>query len=211
MVLTAAMKNLDSPFVSGVLRRFASDLGLDREDAFAAYRALVDRAQAACVKRQEETLAFAPAILVTTQTIGGVAHVSICDNGEALPPGEVRQLYSAIRTGRAGAVQRALIASGVDGAESIVGRLGVSLLSSFVIADRVTITTRAHTVRAEAGIRFVCDSRTYSAEPYRVARPGTIVQLRIRPEQAAMATPALVRDALEGYAQTLALPVRINV
>ena len=46
------------------------------------------------------------------------------------------------------------------------------MLASLVIADRVTITTRTHTVRAEAGIRFVCDSRTYAAEPYYVARPG---------------------------------------
>jgi HSP90 family molecular chaperone len=202
------MKNLASPFVSGVLRRFAVELEVD---PFVAYRAFVDRAHEACVARQQHAFAFSPAILVTTQTIGGIAHVSICDNGDAIAAGDVRQLYRAIQTGRAGAVQRALAASGVERADEIVGRVGVALLAAFVISDQVTIATRAHAVRAEAGIRFVCNSKSYGAEPHRLARPGTVVQMRIRPEYQAGACAGVVRGVIEEHARTLTLPVHINV
>jgi len=200
---------MDSPFVSGVLRRFATDLGLDHRHASTAYRALVDRAHGACVDRSHHAVAYSPAILVTTQTIGGVAHVSVCDNGDALGQLEVRRLYASIRTGRTGAVQRALVAGGVDGAEAIVGRFGVALLAAFVIADRITITTRDHLAPPDGGIRHSCDSRSYRTEPYHVARPGTLVQLRIRGSHRELATPGAIEDALRDRASTL--PVRINV
>jgi HSP90 family molecular chaperone len=202
------MKNLASPFVSGVLRRFAVEL---KVDPFVAYRAFVDRAHEACVVRKQNAFAFAPAILVTTQTIGGIAHVSICDNGEAIAAGDVRQLYRSIQTGRAGAVQRAIAASGVEHADEIVGQVGVALLAAFGISDQVTIATRAHAVRPEAGIRFVCNSRSYCAEPHRLARPGTVVQMRIRPEYQSAAAVDVLRTVLGEHAQTLTLPVHINV
>lgn len=202
------MKNLASPFVSGVLRRFAVELEVD---PFVAYRAFVDRAHDACVTRRQLAYAYSPAILVTTQTIGGVAYVSICDNGEPIHGSEVSQVYHAIQSGRAGAVGRALAASGAQRADDVVGRVGAALLSAFVIADQVTIATRAHTVRPEAGVRFACNSRTYSAEPHRMARPGTVVQLRMRPEYQSAATVDVVREVLGEHARGLTLPVQVNV
>jgi molecular chaperone HtpG len=202
------MKNLASPFVSGVLRRFAVEL---KVDPAVAYRAFVDRAHEACVTRKGIAYAYSPAILVTTQTIGGIAHVSICDNGEAIHGSEISRVYGAIHSGRAGAVQRALAASGVEHADEVVGRVGVALMAAFVIADRVTIATRAHTVRPEAGIRFVCTSKAYSVEPHRLARPGTVVQLRVRPEYQAAAAVEVVREVLGDHARSLTLPVHVNV
>jgi molecular chaperone HtpG len=205
------MKPLDGapgpPFVSGVLRRFGEDL---HEDPLVAYRALVDRAHGACLRRATVASNFAAQILVTTQTTRGIAHVSICDNGEALAAAEVRTLYAAIRTGRAGAVRRALLAAGADGADSIIGRLGVALLAAFRISDQVTIATRSDLAPPDAGVRYTCNSRTYLAEPQRIPRAGTIVQLRIRPEHQALGAVEAVRDALVDHARTLRLPVRVG-
>lgn len=196
-----------APHVSGALRAFGEHL---HEDPLVAYRSLVDRAHDACVRRARLDRKYAPAILVGTQTIGGVAHVSICDNGEALDPYEVRRLYAAIRTGRAGAVRRALVATGVDGADSIIGGLGVAMLASLLVADQVTIQTRGHGAPAEAGIRYLCTSRTYTAEPHRLARPGTLVQLRIRRDRQRLGTVEVVREALVAHARSLALPIRVG-
>ena len=179
---------LDAPHVSGVLRRFGEDL---HEDPLVAYRSLVDRAHAACVRRASVASNYTAAILVGTQTIGGVAQVSICDNGEALEAFEVRRLYAAIRTGRAGAVGRALLAS-------------------LLVADQITIQTRAHTAPAESGARYICNSRTYTAEPYRLARPGTLIQLRIRRDRQQLGTVDVVRGALVQHARSLALPIRVG-
>jgi HSP90 family molecular chaperone len=198
---------LDAPHVSGVLRRFGEDL---HEDPLVAYRSLVDRAHTACVRRASVASNYTAAILVGTQTIGGVAQVSICDNGEALEAFEVRRLYAAIRTGRAGAVGRALLASGVDGADSVIGPLGVALLASLLVADQITIQTRAHTAPADSGARYICNSRTYTAERYRLARPGTLIQLRIRRDRQQLGTVDVVRAALVQHARSLALPIRVG-
>ena len=196
-----------APFVSGLLRRFGEDL---HEDPLVAYRALVDRAHGACMRRGMIASNFSASILVATQSLGGVTHVSVCDNGEALGATEVRMLYTAIRTGRAGAMRRALIEAGADGADSIVGRLGVALLAALVIADQITIYTRSHLAPPDAGIRFICDSRTYLAEPQRIARAGTVIQLRIRRDHAELATLDAIRGAIVDHAKKLPLPIRVG-
>jgi molecular chaperone HtpG len=198
---------IDEPFVSGMLRRFGEEL---HEDPLVAYRSLVDRAHGACMRRGMVASNFSAAILVVTHTVGGVSHVSICDNGEALVASEVRMLYAAIRTGRAGAMRRALIEAGTDGADSIIGRLGVALLAAFLIADQITISTRSHLAPPDAGIRFTCNSRTYLAEPLRIARPGTVIQLRIRADHAELGTLDAVRAALVEHARRLPLPIRVG-
>jgi molecular chaperone HtpG len=195
------------PFVSGVLRRFGEDI---HEDPLVAYRALVDRAHGACMRRTMQANNFSASILVATQTLGGTSQVSICDNGEALAAAEVRTLYAAIRTGRAGAVRRALLEAGADGADSIIGRLGVALLAAFLIADQVTISTRSHLGPPDAGIRFTCNSRTYLAEPLRIPRAGTIITLRVRRDHAERATVDAIRAALIDHARTLPLPIRVG-
>ncbi|HEU0035705.1 MAG TPA: hypothetical protein VFQ53_34070 [Kofleriaceae bacterium] len=196
------------PFVSGVLRRFGADL--HEEDPQFAYRALVDFAHDACMRRAHREPDYAPAILVGTQMLGGVAHVSVADNGEPVAAESVRQLYATIRSGRSGAVRRALVAGGRDGAEAIVGALGDALLAAFLIADQVTIATRATEQPPDAGARYTCNSRTYTTTACRMARPGTIIQLRIRSEHRPLATVDAVRDALVEHARTLALPVRVG-
>lgn len=204
------MKMIDgqaSPFVSGVLQRLGGDL---HEDPLVAYRSLVDRAHRACMERAALASNFTAAILVGTQTLGGVAHVAVCDNGEALAPFEIRTLYAAIRTGRAGAMRRALIEAGADGADSIIGRFGVALLAAFLIADQITISTRSHAAPPDAGVRYSCNTRTYLAEPFRMARAGTIVQLRIRKEHEALGSLDVVRESLMAHARTLPLPIRVG-
>jgi HSP90 family molecular chaperone len=202
-----AVKMIDEPVVSGVLRRFGEEL---HEDPLIAYRSLVDRAHGACMRRGMMASNFSAAILVVTQTVAGVSHVSICDNGEALIASEVRMLYAAIRTGRAGAARRALIEAGADGADSLIGRLGVALLAAFQLADQITISTRSHLAPPDAGVRFTCNSRTYLTEPLRIARPGTIVQLRIRRDHEHLGTVDTVRSALLDHARTLSLPIRVG-
>lgn len=197
-----------TPFFSGVLRRFGKDLHQD--DPLFAYRALLDRAHDACVRRLQSEPAYVPALLVGTHSFSGTSHVSFCDNGIVLAPDDVRQLYDSIRQGRSGAVLRALLANGVEGADDVVGRLGVALLAAFLISDQVAIMTRGHDQPPDSGIRYFCDSRTYSHEPHRLARPGTVIQLRIRPEQKHLGEMQAVRAAILEHARSLELPVRVG-
>jgi molecular chaperone HtpG len=194
-------------FVSGILHRFGKDL---HDDPCNAFRLLVDRAHEACLKQRAARPAFVPAILVTSQSIGGVAQVSICDNGAPIDPNEVRTLYATSRSGRAGAVRRALSETGIEGADAVVGKFGVAMLAAFLVADQIVVATRSHDAAPEQGVRYICTSRTYHVEPYRMARPGTYVQLRIRHERSAIGEIDAVRNALRDHARFLELPIRVG-
>ena len=148
--------------------------------------------------------AYMPAILVTTQTTSGRTQLSFCDNGAALDPEQVSQLYAAIRSGRIGTIRRAVEGGTADG---VVGRLGVALLASFAIADQIIICTRGG---LGPGTRYTCDTRTYRSERYVVSRPGTVIQLRVRRERGELHDIATVRAALMPHARELELPIRVG-
>ena len=175
---------------SGVLHRFARDLSIDPR---IAYQLLAERAHEACVQRASLESNFRPAILVGTQVIGGRALVSFSDNGAALDGEELKHVYAALQAGLVEKTRTALVAQGIDAAHQIIGRLGVAMLGAFLIADMVTIKTRGG---ASPGTRYTCSTVTYTAEPYQIARAGTVVQLRVRKEREALADLAVVRDVL---------------
>ena len=130
-----------SPLTSGILKRLGDDLDADPGEVF---RALVERAHEACMARVLSEPDYAPAIAVTTETIGGRAQVSICDNGRALAPGEVRSVYAAIRCGRVGAVRRAI--------RHARQRRSRVLYVDWVVHGAAPVCFRAKTEAARAGV-----------------------------------------------------------
>ena len=175
---------------SGVLHRFARDLSIDPR---IAYQLWAERAHEACVRRATLESNMRPAILVGTQQIAGRAYVSFSDNGAALAGDDVKAVYAALQAGLVEQTRTALVAQGIDAAHKLIGRLGVAMLGAFLISDMVTIKTRSST---DTGMRYTCSSATYTAEPYQIARAGTVVQLRVRAEREALADIAVVRDVL---------------
>lgn len=173
-------------------------------DPRAAFRELVDRAADACARRLAIDPDHGPSILVSTQTIGGVAHVSVTDNGEAFEADAFRALYQVIQSGRLGAVKRALAR---DGAADVVGTFGASLLAAFLLADRIVITARHHGSAATEAVRFTCDSRTYQLEACTAARAGSTVQLRVRHHLQKLATIDAIRETLAD----VPYPIRIGL
>lgn len=173
---------------SGVLHRFARDLEIDPR---IAYQLLAERAHEACLRRAAVER-LVPAILVGTQQMADRTYVSFADNGAALAGEEIKQVYAALQTGLVEQTRAALVAQGVDAAHRIIGRLGVAMLGAFLIADMITIKTRG----ADAGMRYTCSSATYTAEPYQIPRPGTVIQLRVRKEREALADLAVVRQVM---------------
>ena len=188
---TRIAPGVSSPSIfSGVMHRFARDLAIDPR---IAYQLWAERAHEACVRRASLESNVRPAILVGTQLIAGRTYVSFSDNGAALGGGEIKQVYAALQAGVVEQTRTALVAQGIDAARSILGRLGVAMLGAFLIADMVTIKTRSGT---DTGTRYTCSSATYTAEPYQIARAGTVVQLRMRVERETLGDIAVVRDVL---------------
>lgn len=177
-------------------------------DPRAAYRELVDRARDACARRLEIDPAHVPSILVSTQSLGGVAHVSVTDNGEAFEADAFRELYAVIQNGRLGAVKRKLAASASPA--DVVGTFGAALLAAFLLADKIVITSRPHGADAEESTKFTCDSRNYTIAPTSSARAGTIVMMRVRPNMQKLGTLEMIREALATHGKTIAYPIRLG-
>lgn len=176
-------------------------------DLTAGYRELVDRAADACARRAAHDPRFTGAILVSTQTLGGVAHASITDNGETFEADAFRELYQVIQRGRTGAVARALAERDPH---DVVGTFGAALLAAFLVADRIAITSRAHDAAPREGLRFTCDSRSYQLAAAAVPRPGTTVQLRIRPDRQRFGALEAIRAALADHARAIPFAIRIG-
>jgi molecular chaperone HtpG len=177
-------------------------------DLTAAYRELVDRAADACARRAARDPSFRGSILVSTQTLGGINHAAITDNGETFEADAFRQLYDVIQRGRTGAVARAL--DEARDPSDVVGTFGAALMAAFLVADRITITSRAHEAAPAAGLVFACDSRSYELTPATVPRPGTVVQLRVRVDRQKFGSLEIIREALAKHALEIPFPIRIG-
>ena len=149
---------------------------------------------------------FVGSILVSTQTIGGVAHVSITDNGETFEADAFRELYTVIqqRPHRRG---QARARRGGEPSD-VVGTFGAALMAAFLVADRITITSRAHDRGADRGR---CGSRATAG-----ATSSTPRSVRARPARSCSCACAsiasdfgsleVVREALAKHA--LEIPFR---
>src|SRR6185437_11557430 len=69
----------------------------------------------------------------------------------------------------------------------LIGQFGVGFYSSFIVADRVTLTTRRAGLPASAGVRWECDmtkeAGAYSIETVERAGRGTEVVLHLRADE----------------------------
>ncbi len=90
----------------------------------------------------------------------------------------------------------------------LIGQFGVGFYSSFIVADRVTLTTRRAGMGPEHGVRWESDGQgEYSLET--VARPerGTEVTLHLREGEDELLAGQRLRSILRKYSDHITLPI----
>lgn len=91
---------------------------------------------------------------------------------------------------------------------SLIGQFGVGFYSSFVVADRVTLTTREAGLAAEEGVRWESDGQgQYTLETVEKASRGTQVVLHLREGEDDLLTGARLRAIIRKYSDHIALPI----
>ncbi|GAC1456671.1 MAG: molecular chaperone HtpG [Ktedonobacteraceae bacterium] len=91
---------------------------------------------------------------------------------------------------------------------NLIGQFGVGFYSSFVVADRVTLTTRHAGLSEEHGVRWESDGRgSYTLENIEHAGRGTEVTLHLREEEDDLLNGSRLRTIIRTYSDHITIPI----
>ena len=90
----------------------------------------------------------------------------------------------------------------------LIGQFGVGFYSSFIVADRVTLTTRRAGVSAEHGVRWESAGEgEYSVETVNREARGTEVVLHLRSDEDELLSGTKLREILRKYSDHITVPI----
>ena len=90
----------------------------------------------------------------------------------------------------------------------LIGQFGVGFYSSFIVADRVTLSTRRAGLSAEHGVRWESSGEgEYTIETVHKDTRGTEVVLHLRPEEDELLSGVRLREILHKYSDHITLPI----
>lgn len=107
--------------------------------------------------------------------------LEVVDNGIGMTPDEVRENIGTIAKSGTAAFLKAVEEAKNTISSDLIGQFGVGFYSAFIVADRVTLITRA-AGSEEAVCWESSGDGTYTIEPAEKAERGTIVRLHLKPQ-----------------------------
>jgi molecular chaperone HtpG len=91
---------------------------------------------------------------------------------------------------------------------SLIGQFGVGFYSAFIVADRVTLTTRRSGLTAAEGVRWESDGRgAYTLETVEQPDRGTTVVLHLREGEDDLLSDYRLRTIIKKYSDHISLPI----
>src|SRR5713226_2836041 len=106
--------------------------------------------------------------------------ITVADNGIGMSRAEVIENIGTIAKSGTQEFLQSLTGDQRKDA-TLIGQFGVGFYSAFIVADRVTLTTRREGLTAAEGVRWESDGRgAYTLELAEVADRGTTVVLHLR-------------------------------
>ncbi|MGI9061467.1 MAG: molecular chaperone HtpG [Ktedonobacteraceae bacterium] len=94
---------------------------------------------------------------------------------------------------------------------NLIGQFGVGFYSSFVVADRVTLTTRQAGIAPAEGVRWESDGQgQYTLETVDKAARGTEVVLHLREGEDELLSGSRLRAIIRKYSDHITLPIEMK-
>ncbi len=94
---------------------------------------------------------------------------------------------------------------------NLIGQFGVGFYSSFVVADRVTLTTRQAGIAPAEGVRWESDGQgQYTLETVDKAARGTEVVLHLREGEDELLSGTRLRAIIRKYSDHITLPIEMK-
>ena len=141
--------------------------------------------------------------------------LTVRDNGIGMTREEVVDLIGTIaKSGTAEMLARMREAESKEQAAELIGQFGIGFYSSFMVAERVEMTTRK--AGTAEGVHWESTGEgTYTLEPVADAPQGTAITVHLKPEDAEdalhdYANPDTVRRIVKRYSDFITWPIRLN-
>ncbi len=146
-------------------------------------------------------------IRVTVDRDAGTLTVS--DNGIGLSRQEVTETIGSIASSGTRRFIESL--SGDQAKDSkLIGQFGVGFYSAFIVADKVTLSTRRAGLGAEHGVRWESDGRgSYTLETVEKTDRGTDVTLHLKDDEKEFLDNWRLRSIIGKFSDHIALPVEM--
>ncbi|HVF65210.1 MAG TPA: molecular chaperone HtpG [Casimicrobiaceae bacterium] len=140
----------------------------------------------------------------------GARTISVTDNGIGMSRDEVVANIGTIA--KSGTREFVASMSGdVAKDASLIGQFGVGFYSAFLVADRVTLTTRKAGAPVSEGVRWESVGEgEYTIEPADVSSRGTTVTLHLREGMDEFASRHRLASIVRKYSDHIAIPVRMR-
>ena len=91
---------------------------------------------------------------------------------------------------------------------TLIGQFGVGFYSAFIVADRVTLTTRRAGLPAAEGVRWESDGRgEYTLEAVEQPDRGTTIVLHLRDGEDDLLSDYRLRTIIQKYSDHISLPI----
>ncbi|WP_040802269.1 molecular chaperone HtpG [Nocardia concava] len=144
--------------------------------------------------------------------------LTVRDNGIGMSRAEVVDLIGTLAKSGTAALRKQLLEAKPDDqqAEELIGQFGIGFYSTFMVADKVTLTTRK--AGESTGTRWESEagSPTYSIEELADAPQGTSVSLHLKPSDDEdhlfdYTQEWKLREIVKKYSDFIAWPIRMDV
>jgi len=137
----------------------------------------------------------------------GAGTITIADNGIGMSRPEVIENIGIIAKSGTREFLYALTGDQRKDA-TLIGQFGVGFYSSFIVAERVILTTRRAGLAADQGVRWESDGRgEYTIEPAECPSRGTTIVLKLRPGEDDLLNSYRLRSIIQKYSDHISLPI----
>src|SRR6516225_4832466 len=135
------------------------------------------------------------------------ATITVADNGIGMSRAEVIEHIGTIAKSGTREFFQALTGDQRKDA-TLIGQFGVGFYSSFIVADKVELTTRRAGLAADQGVRWASDGRgEYTLEAAERPSRGTTVVLHLRDGEQDLLNGYRLRAIIRKYSDHISLPI----
>ena len=133
--------------------------------------------------------------------------VTVRDNGIGMSRDEVIENLGTIA--KSGTKEFFGALSGDEKSDSqLIGQFGVGFYASFIVADKVTVTSRKAGLPQDDGVRWESDGKgEYSVETVRRKKRGTEIVLHLKDDAKELANAYQLREICKRYSDHISVPV----
>ena len=166
----------------------------------------IDRLRLELLSKSELPEAEGP-LQIRVSYDSGARTITVADNGIGMSRQEVIEHIGTIAKSGTREFLAALTGDQRQDA-SLIGQFGVGFYSAFIVADRVTLTTRRSGLTAAEGVRWESDGRgAYTLETAEQPDRGTTVVLHLREGEDDLLSGYRLRGIITKYSDHISLPI----